>query len=258
MNTVILEKKEKVGIIKFNRPESLNCINEELADEFNTAITRLENDEAINIIVVTGMGKAFCAGGDIKAIKNLNTKEEAYDFVAKAGTISERIYHSPKPVIAMVNGAAAGAGFNVALACDLIFASHKAKFIQSFVNVGLAPDCGGHYLLPNAIGKHLAKQYMFEANPVTAEKALELGFVNYIFSPEELEKATLEYAEKLANKAPLALQQCKKLLNNSDGMTLKEVLVAETEIQSILAMTEDSKEGLTAFTEKRQPIFKGK
>lgn len=258
MNTVITEKKSKVGIIKLNRPEALNCINGELADEFGIALKELENNTEINIIVVTGMGRAFCAGGDIKAMQKFTAPEDAYEFVSKAGTISENIYNCPKPVIAMVNGAAAGAGFNVALACDLIFAADNAKFIQSFVNVGLAPDCGGHYFLPKAVEIHTAKQFMFEASPVTAERGAKLGFVNYIYSPEELEKATLAYAEKLANKAPLALRQCKKLLNNSQGMSLADILSAESQIQSILALTEDSKEGINAFTEKRQPVFKGK
>ena len=258
MNTIITNKIEKVGVIKLNRPKSLNCINEEMAAEFAAAITDFENDKAINVIVVTGMGKAFCAGGDIKAMQNFTTREEALTFVAKAGIITERIYNCPKPVIAMVNGAAAGAGFNVALACDLIIAAENSKFIQSFVNVGLAPDCGGHYLLPRAVGKHLSKQLMFEASPVTAEQGKQLGFVNYIYPAETLEAETIKYATMLSNKAPLPLRECKKLINGGDNLTLGEILTAEAQMQSRLAMTADCREGLTAFTEKRSPIFTGK
>ena len=258
MDTVITEKINKVGIIKLNRPQSLNCINEKMAMDFEKAIQDLQEDEYINIIIVTGEGKAFCAGGDINAIKNLKSADETVAFVRKAGTITSNIYHCPKPVIAMVNGAAAGAGFNIALACDLIFAAQNSKFIQSFANVGLAPDCGGHYFLPRAIGIHLAKQYMFEASPITAQQGLDYGFVNKIFPPEELASATFAYAEKLSNQAPLALQKCKHLLNTSDNYTLDDILHAEAKNQGDLVMSQDCQEGLSAFLEKRQPNFKGK
>lgn len=258
MDTVITQKNNKVGVIKLNRPQSLNCINEKLAMDFEKAITDFTDDENINVIIVTGAGKAFCAGGDINAIKSLKTAEETLAFVRKAGTITANIYNCPKPVIAMVNGAAAGAGFNIALACDLIFAAEQSKFIQSFTNVGLAPDCGGHYFLPKAIGSHLAKQYMFEASPISAGQALHYGFVNKIFSAENLETETMEYAEYLSQKAPLALQKCKHLLNTSDTYTLQDILHAEAKNQSELTMTEDCREGLSAFLEKRAPVFKGK
>lgn len=257
MRTIITELLGKAGVIRLNRPDALNCVSEKMAEEFALAIGEMEQDDAVNIIIVTGVGKAFCAGGDIKAMKEFTTADEAMNYVQKVGNISRLIYHCRKPVIAMVNGAAAGAGFNIALACDLIFAAEGSKFIQSFVNVGLAPDCGGHYLLPRAVGVHLAKQLMFEASPVSAERGKQLGFVNKIYPADALEAETLKYAQMLSHKAPLSMQVCKNILNNSDAMTLEDILEVEAKSQSLLAMTEDCQEGLTAFTEKRQPIFRG-
>lgn len=257
MQTIITEIQDKVGILRLNRPDAMNSISKQMAEEFAIALGRLENNDAINIIVLTGTGKAFCAGGDIKVMKDFTTAEEAMNYVQKAGSITNLVYHCRKPVIAMVNGAAAGAGFNIALACDLIIAAAGCKFIQSFVNVGLAPDCGGHYLLPRAVGAHLAKQFMFEATPITAEQGKALGFVNQIYPADTLEAETLQYAKMLSEKAPLALQVCKNILNNSDSMTLEDILETESKTQALLTMTADCKEGLTAFTEKRPPIFRG-
>lgn len=258
METIITQKSGQVGIIKLNRPHSLNGINEIMAMEFEKALRDFSDDTDIRVIVLTGSGKAFCAGGDIKVLQQLKTAEETVAFVRKAGTITTNIYHCPKPIIAMVNGAAAGAGFNIALACDLIFAAENSKFIQSFTNVGLAPDCGGHYFLPKAVGIHLAKQFMFEASPISARQGQEYGFVNKVFSPETLERETLAYAEKLCQKAPLALQHCKHLLNSSDTYTLEDTLHAEAKNQGYLITTEDCQEGLQAFLEKRPPHFEGK
>lgn len=257
MHTILTEIQDKVGIIRLNRPDALNCVSEKMAEEFALAIGELEHNDDVNIIIVAGMGKAFCAGGDIKVMKEFATAAEAMNYVQKVGNITNLIYHCRKPVIAMVNGAAAGAGFNIALACDLIIAAEGCKFIQSFVNVGLAPDCGGHYLLPKAVGNHLAKQFMFEATPLTAEEGKELGFINKIHPAETLETETLQYAKMLSEKAPLAMQVCKNILNNSEGMSLEDMLEVEAKSQSLLAMTEDCKEGLAAFTEKRQPNFRG-
>lgn len=257
MHTIITDIQEKVGIIRLNRPDAMNCVSKKMAEEFALAIGEMEQNDEVRVIIVTGAGKAFCAGGDIKAMKEFTTADEAMNYVQKVGNISRLIYHCRKPVIAMVNGAAAGAGFNIALACDLIFAAEGCKFIQSFVNVGLAPDCGGHYLLPRAVGTHLAKQLMFEAAPVTAERGKQLGFVNEIYPADSLETETLQYAKMLCKRAPLSMQVCKNILNNSDAMTLEDILEVEAKSQSLLAMTEDCREGLAAFTEKRPPIFRG-
>jgi 2-(1,2-epoxy-1,2-dihydrophenyl)acetyl-CoA isomerase len=162
-----------------------------------------------------------------------------------------------KPVIGMVNGVAAGAGFNLALACDIITAAENARFIQSFSSVGLIPDCGGHWLLPRSVGPWLARKLMYFAEPVDALRAMELGFVCHISQPENLWAETAAMAEILASRPPLALRKSKELIMNTSILTLDEVLKNESMIQGSLLMGEDCAEGISAFIQKRKPDFKG-
>ena len=246
---VLTEKKQGVGWLYLNQPNSLNSLTAELAAAVVEAVAALEADPEIRVLVFSGQGRAFCAGGNLDSLNALTNEDEAVAFVTAAGKTSEALFNCRKPVIAMVNGVAAGAGFNLALACDLVFAAEGVKFIQSFSNIGLVPDCGGHYLLPRAIGNWRAKQAMFEAAPITAEEGKELGFVNAVYPAAELAEATEKYA--------VSLQNCKKLVNQSDNMTMAEMLAAEAAIQGKLVVSADCKEGLAAFKEKRQPQFKG-
>ena len=169
----------------------------------------------------------------------------------------EALFRMRTPTLAMVNGAAAGAGFNLALACDIIFASEKAKFMQSFVNVGIASDCGGHYFLEKAVGRHLAKELMFTARPVTAQEGKALGFVNRVCAPDTLNDETLAFAAEIADKAPLAIAASKTLLNRAEELSLEEVLEAEKQQQGPLLLSRDCKEGISAFREKRKAEFTG-
>ncbi len=254
---VLTEKKQGVGWLYLNQPDSLNSLTAELAEAVVQAVADFEADPEVRVLVFSGQGRAFCAGGNLDSLKALEQEDAAVAFVTAAGKTTEALFNCRKPVIAMVNGVAAGAGFNLALACDLVFAAAGVKFIQSFSNIGLVPDCGGHYLLPRAIGNWRAKQAMFEASPITAEQGKELGFVNAIYPAEELAAATEKYAVQLAQRAPLSLQNCKKLVNQSDNMSMAEMLAAEAAIQGKLVVSADCKEGLAAFKEKRQPQFKG-
>lgn len=254
---VLTEKQNGVGWIYMNNPASLNSLTAELVADTVAAVREMDADDEVRVIVFSGAGRAFCAGGDLGALADLADLDESVAFMANAGQISEAIYKAAKPVIAMVNGAAAGAGFNLALACDMIFAVSGAKFIQSFTNIGLAPDCGGHYFLPRAIGSHRAKQAMFEAAPITAEQGVAYGFVNAVFAAEDLKAETAKYAEMLAKRAPLALQSIKRVLNATPNSSLDEVLRKEAQANGRLALTADCKEGLAAFGEKRAPEFKG-
>ena len=249
---VLTEKKHGVGWLTLNRPEALNSLTAELAADIVASVDALAADPEVRVLVVSG------AGRDLSSLKALTDEKAAADFVKGCGKTSAAFYNCPKPVIAMVNGVAAGAGFNLALACDMVFAASGVKFIQSFSNIGLAPDCGGHYLLPRAVGCWRARQLMFEASPITAEQGKEAGFVNAVYPAEELADKTAEYAENLAKRAPLALAGCKRLLNEGENYSLAEMLAAEAELQGKLVVSADCKEGLAAFAEKRPAKFQGK
>ena len=220
-------------------------------------LEELDSDPETRCVVITGSGRAFCAGGDLGVLMDCDSQEKSDENMRVANEATLALFRMNTPTIAMVNGAAAGAGFNLALACDLIFASEKVKFIQSFVNVGIASDCGGHYLLEKAVGRHLAKELMFTARPVSAQEGKELGFVNRVCSPETLREETLAFARSIAKKAPLALAASKQLLNRTEEMSLEEVLEAEKAQQGPLLLSHDCKEGIAAFREKREAVFTG-
>ena len=239
-DAVLFSLKGQVAIITMNRPHSLNSMNEALIDGLYEALTKVEKDPAIKCAVLTGNGKA---------VKKA--------FITKVGQVAKRITTIEKPIIAMVNGVTAGAGVNLMLACDLIYAVDTAKFAQSFAKVGLIPDCGGLYFLPKAVGVHKAKELMFTADLIDAATAEKMALVNHIFPAAELEDAVMQMAERLAASAPLAIGLIKKYLNNT-AMTLDEVLEMEAVAQPLCMGTDDSAEGITAFKEKRTPKFTGK
>lgn len=255
--TILTEKIDLVTVVYLNRPETLNCFNNELLETLRDTLVTLDNDPEVRCVVITGSGRGFCAGGDLGVLMACDSQEKSDENMRVANEATLALFNMKTPTIAMVNGAAAGAGFNLALACDLIFASEKTKFIQSFVNVGIASDCGGHYLLEKAVGRHLAKELMFTARPVSAQEGKELGFVNRVCSPDTLRDETLAFAQNIAKKAPLALSASKVLLNRAEEMSLAEVLEAEKQQQGPLLLSHDCKEGIAAFREKREAVFTG-
>ena len=256
-DTILQERIGRVAVVYLNRPQTLNCFNNELLETLARVLSELDQDREIRCVVITGSGRAFCAGGDLGVLMDCDSQEKSDENMHVANEAVRTLFRMRTPTIAMVNGAAAGAGFNLALACDLIFASEKAKFMQSFVNVGIASDCGGHYLLEKAVGCHLAKELMFTARPVTAQEGRALGFINRICAPETLREETLAFAAELADKAPLAIAASKQLLNCAGEMSLEEVLEAEKAQQGPLLLSHDCKEGIAAFREKRKAEFTG-
>ena len=254
---VLYVVENNIATITMNRPKSLNSMNDGLIDGLHAALDKAVADAEVRAIVLTGNGKAFCAGGDLSYLNGLNGTAEKKSFIAKVGDVAKRITTIEKPVIAWVNGVTAGAGVNLMLACDLIYASGKARFGESFAKVGLIPDCGGLYFLPKAIGVHKAKELMFTGDLIDAATAKELGMLNYVCEDAELKDKVYEMAARLAASAPLAIGLTKKYLNNT-ALTLDEVLAIEETTQSLLMGTDDCKEGIAAFYEKRAPQFTGK
>lgn len=255
--TILTEQLGRVAVVYLNRPETLNCFNNELLENLAKTLGRLDDDPETRCVVITGSGRAFCAGGDLNVLMDCDSQEKSDENMRVANEAVLALFRMKTPTIAMVNGAAAGAGFNLALACDLVFASEKAKFMQSFVNVGIASDCGGHYLLEKAVGRHLAKELMFTARPVTAQEGKALGFINRVCMPESLREETLAFAAELAEKAPLAIAASKSLLNRVEELSLEEVLEEEKRQQGPLLLSHDCKEGIAAFREKRKAEFTG-
>lgn len=256
-NEVLYAVENNVATITMNRPKSLNSMNDGLINGLRDAITKAAADSEVRAIVLTGNGKAFCAGGDLSYLNGIEASADKKAFIAKVGDVAKRLTTIEKPVIAYVNGVAAGAGVNLMLACDLVYASAKARFAESFSKVGLIPDCGGLYFLPKAVGVLKAKELMFTADLIDAPTAEKLGVLNAVYEDDVLRDKVYEMAARLAASAPLSISLIKKYLNNT-ALTLDEVLTIEETTQALLMGTDDCKEGIAAFYEKRNPVFTGK
>ena len=259
MSTTISAKRtEQVAWITLKRPQVFNSFNREMALALQKELDRCENDPEVRAIVITGEGKAFCAGQDLKEVTDPDLNpgfkkilEEHYN------PIIEQIRSIEKPIIAAVNGVAAGAGANIALACDIVVASENASFIQAFSKIGLVPDSGGTFILPRLVGFQKASALMMLGEKVDAHEAERLGMVYKVVSQQEFEETITQLANTLAQMPTMALGFTKKLLNLSTYQNLHEQLRSESELQIASAMTEDYKEGVAAFIEKRNPKFKG-
>lgn len=248
-----------VATIVLNRPEVFNSFNRAMALSLQSELDKCATDDEIRAIVLTGSGRAFCAGQDLGEVtsEKLNPGfrtilEEHYN------PIIHKIRTIKKPIVAAVNGVAAGAGANIALACDIVIASEQASFIQAFSKIGLVPDSGGTFFLPRLIGFQRASALMLLGDKVEAKQALEMGMLYKMVSNDALEEETQKIAITLANMPTKALGMTKELLNTSMTNSLDEQLAMESTYQIEAAQTEDYKEGVTAFVEKRKPNFKGK
>ena len=258
---IIFRKEDRVATIILNRPDSLNAIGGRMRENILDAKQDVKMDKNIRVLVVTGAGRAFCAGGNLKEMERLSIEVslvERREFVRNvAHRIIQNIRGLEKPVIASVNGPAIGAGLNIALACDLRIASEKARFGEGFINVGLVSDYGGLYFLPRLVGPAKALELYFTGDVIDATEAERSGIVNRVVPHEEIERATYELANRIAKKSPLALGMIKEILYKGLNMDLITELDLEANANSICLKTEDHREGVRAFLEKREPLFKG-
>jgi 2-(1,2-epoxy-1,2-dihydrophenyl)acetyl-CoA isomerase len=259
---LLYDVKDRIATLTMNRPERLNALNDTLRDDLFDAIRKAAADPEVRVLVITGAGRGFCSGGDVKGMNERQKAGEAAPLVDKYAPKRDRIIAAMrdclKPIIAAVNGAAAGAGFNVALACDMRIASSAAKFAQSFVKRGLHPDWGGTYFLPRVVGVAKACELIFTGDTIDAAEALKLGIVNSVVAPEELMNETYRLAKKIAAGPPIAIQLAKRSIYHNQDADLRAALEFETFAQNVTRETEDSKEGVRAFVEKREAVFRGR
>lgn len=255
---LLFEKRNGIAKITLNRPDILNALDVQARLELLEALRDVEGDDAIRVVILTGAGdRAFCVGADLRIFKGM-TPSEARRYVKLAKAATHKLETLRKPVIAMVNGFALGGGLEIVLACDLAVAADSARFGQTEVNVGLVPGAGGTQRLPRAVGARKAKQLIFTGEQIDAQEALRLGLVNQVVPAAELEKATMALATKLMEKSPVILRFAKEALSQATRRGLREGLTAESKLFAACFATEDTREGVSAFLEKRRPRFKGR
>lgn len=258
MKDIIFKIENGVGVIKLNRPDKLNSFNLNMAEEFLDALNKCNTDESIRAVLLTGEGRAFCAGQDLAAAIGENAPELAEIIEKQYNPIIKAIREIPKPVVCAVNGVAAGAGANIAFACDITFSSTEATFIQSFTNIGLIPDSAGTYFIPRIIGLQRATAIMMTGDKLSAKEANEWGLVYKLFPPETLLENSILLVEKLAKMPTKGIGLTKKALNESFNNDLNEQLELEKKLQQEAGNSYDYNEGVNAFLEKRKPNFTGK
>jgi 2-(1,2-epoxy-1,2-dihydrophenyl)acetyl-CoA isomerase len=261
-NSLLVEKTGPVTVITLNRPDKLNSFNDELTFKLQDALKEAEKDGNCRAIVITGAGRGFCAGQDLqsRSISHESGQRPSLgDSIRRRyNPIVTKIRRMEKPIIAAVNGVAAGAGASVALACDFRIVTEDSSFIQSFTKVGLIPDSGATFILPRLLGYTKALELMYSADKLTAQEAMDLGIVNKMVPMAELMKEALLLANKLASGPSKAFGLTKRAVNRAIFPDLEELLEYEASLQEIAGRSDDFQEGVKAFIEKRTPVYSGK
>lgn len=252
-----LEHQDGIALVTLNRPEALNALNDQMEEDLTRAFQIVQEDSRIRSLVMTGAGRGFCAGGDIKEMGKY-TALEMKEKLQKIHRFLLTFLNLEKPVIVGVNGVAAGAGFSLALCSDILIVSESAKFTAAFVKVGLVPDYGGLYLLPRLVGLSRAKEIFFTGRMISAMEAKEMGFVNQVVPSEDVLRTAMEKAKELAHGPLVAIGLMKRILNRSLDLDFLTICDQEALAQGICCQTEDHREGISAFLEKKNPNFKGR
>ncbi|MCB0696912.1 MAG: enoyl-CoA hydratase/isomerase family protein [Chitinophagaceae bacterium] len=257
-NSVVLHKENGIGYITLNRPDKYNSFNREMALACQAYLDDCANDENIRCIYITGSGKGFCAGQDLAEASdpaNVNFEKIVAEHY---NPLIQRLRNIEKPIVAAVNGVAAGAGANIALACDIVVATQNASFIQAFSKIGLIPDSAGTFFLPRYVGLQRSAALMMLGEKVTADEAAAMGMIYKSFSDDTFEEESKKIAATLASLPTKGIGLTKRLLNQSYSNSLEEQLEIEKRVQVEAGNTEDFAEGVNAFLEKRKPLFKGR
>lgn len=254
---LIFKNENGVATISLNRPEVYNALNDEITFELQDAFKLVAKDNSIRVVVLTGEGKAFCSGQDLKASAGAAKRSFMDSLHKRYNPIIRAMRSLPKPIICRLNGVAAGAGCSLALACDMIVASEEATLIEVFVNIGLVPDSGSSYFLPRLVGMAKAFELAAMGSKVRATEAAQIGLINRAVPMADLDKTVSEYATHFATAPTKAIGLIKKMLNKSATSSLDTMLDYEAYCQEIAGNSNDYREGVTAFLEKRKPDFKG-
>jgi 2-(1,2-epoxy-1,2-dihydrophenyl)acetyl-CoA isomerase len=254
--TIRMDAADGVATLTLNRPDSLNALNADMRRELLAAFKSLGRDDGIRAVIVTGEGRGFCSGADLRGSAGERAFREVLE--REYNPLVRAIRDLPKPVIAAVNGVAAGAGVSLAVACDLVYAAEDARFIQAFVKIGLVPDSGSTRTLVRTLGRHRAAQLIFSGEPLSAAEAYAGGLVTEVLPSAELMAAAGAAALRLAAAPTRSIGYAKRLINAAEDAGLPEILALEAGLQELAGRTQDHAEGLAAFAEKREPRFVGR
>lgn len=255
---VLLQIEDAIAAITLNRPAVGNCISRELADSLVDTLRHVANDPLVRAVVLRGSGKHFCTGGDIPRLVTLTETAARYDEINNTAKVIRLMTTMPKPIVAMVQGMAAGAGLGFMLAADMIVCAEDAKVMSAFSKVGLVSDCGVAYMVTKLLGRQKAKEILMLSDPIEARELHRLGVVNVLVPASQLEETAWSLARRLASAAPISIRLIKELVNESDTVNLEQALSREEAVQTMCLASDDFSEGANAFLEKRPPSFAGK